>query len=297
MMEALVDEYFYYLKFDKHVSENTLLSYKRDILKYTDYMNSLNISLTDSCSSTTVLDYLLSMQKQGKSAATVSRNLAALRSLYHFMINRRYISSNPTENIHGIKAEKKLPSVLTEFEVERLLDQPGHKDFKGCRDRAMLELLYATGMRVSELISVKISDLELNVGYINCMHRGQNRVIPIYAAAKEAIRLYMDKWRSRLPEIHDEDILFLNQNGYKLSRQGFWKIIKQYKDSAKIQGELTPHTLRHSFAIHLLEHGADLKSIQEMLGHSDIASMQIYERIIKNKLGDTYRKAHPRAGK
>lgn len=296
-MNAMIDEYFNYLEFDKRVSENTLLSYKRDIIKYTDYMDSLSLSITDGCSGTTVLDYLLSMQKQGKSASTVSRSLAALRSLYHFMLKRRYISSDPTENIHGIKAEKKLPSVLTEQEVERLLDQPGHKDFKGCRDSAMLELLYATGMRVSELISVKLSDLELNVGYINCMHNGQNRVIPIYSAAKDAIRLYMDKWRSRLPEIHDKEILFLNQNGYKLSRQGFWKIIKQYKVPAGIRGELTPHTLRHSFAIHLLEHGADLKSLQEMLGHSDIASMHIYERIIKNKLGDTYKKAHPRARK
>lgn len=294
-MDALVDEYFSYLEFDKGVSLNTLVSYRRDILKYTDYVESLKLGRINECSSTTVLNYLLSMQKQGKSASTISRNLASLRSLYHFLIQKRYISSDPTENIHGFKTEKKLPQILTNAEVDLLLDQPKRKNFKGYRDSAMLELLYATGMRVSELISIKLSDLELDVGYINCTYHEQNRVIPIYPAAEEAIRLYLEKGRSRLSVIRDNDILFLNQNGCMLSRQGFWKIIKHYTYLAGIKKDITPHTLRHSFAIHLLENGADLKSIQEMLGHSDISSTQIYAKILKNRLSDIYKKSHPRA--
>ena len=272
-----------------------MVSYRRDILKYTEYIDGLNISCVNECSSTTVLDYLLAMQKQGKSASTISRNLASLRSLYRFLIQKHYMTSDPTKNIHGFKSEKKLPQILSSQEVEILLDQPKRKDFKGYRDSAMLELLYATGMRVSELISIKLSDLELDIGYINCTHHGQNRVIPIYAAAKEAIRLYIDKGRSKLPDIRDTDVLFLNQSGTMLSRQGFWKIIKHYKELAGIKKDITPHTLRHSFAIHLLENGADLKSIQEMLGHTDIASTQIYAKIVKNRLRDVYKKTHPRA--
>ena len=294
-MNAWMDEYFTYLEYDKHVSANTLESYRRDILKFAEYIENQQVATLKDCNSTTVLDYLLSMQKQGKAASTISRNLAALRSLYHFLIQRRYLSSDPTENIHGFKTEKKLPQILTNQEVEILLEQPRCKDFKGYRDKAMLELLYATGIRVSELISLKISDLDLSVGYINCMHHGQNRVIPIYTVAKNAIKAYLEHGRSKLPKIQDKDILFLNLNGSMLTRQGFWKIIKHYKDLAGIKKDITPHTLRHSFAIHLLENGADLKSIQEMLGHADIASTQIYAQIVKSRLQDVYKKAHPRA--
>ncbi len=294
-MDVWMNEYFNYLMYEKRVSVNTLDSYKRDITKYTEYIQSQKISNWNECTGTTVLDYLLSMQKQGKASSTISRNLAALRSLYHFLIQRQYLSIDPTENIHGFKTEKKLPQILSNQEVEILLEQPRCKDFKGYRDKAMLELLYATGMRVSELISLKITDLDLSVGYINCMHHGQNRVIPIYNAAKTAIKAYMDHGRSKLPEIKDKDILFLNLSGSMLTRQGFWKIIKHYKDLAGIKKDITPHTLRHSFAIHLLENGADLRSIQEMLGHSDIASTQIYAQIVKSRLQDVYKMAHPRA--
>ena len=296
-MTQEIEKFILYMHREKHTSENTELSYERDLKKLCQFLAEQDIETVEQVNATVLNAYILYLEKIGRKASTISRNIASMKAFFHYLSREDMIEQDPSENLKAPKIEKKLPEILTIEETERLLEQPSGTSPKELRDRAMLELLYATGMRVSELISVKISDLELNVGYINCMHRGQNRVIPIYAAAKEAIRLYMDKGRSRLPEIHDEDILFLNQNGYKLSRQGFWKIIKQYKDSAKIQGELTPHTLRHSFAIHLLEHGADLKSIQEMLGHSDIASMQIYERIIKNKLGDTYRKAHPRASK
>lgn len=294
-MDTLLCEYFDYLEFDKCVSANTLESYKRDITKYSAYIDSTNISGIKGCSSTTILDYLLFMQKQGLSSSTISRSLASLRSLYRFLIKKQYMSVDPTENIHGFKVEKKLPQILTNDEVERLLEQPVCKDFKGYRDRAMLELLYATGIRVSELITLKISDVNLDIGFLNCVHRGSSRVIPIYSMAVDAIKSYIVRERSKLSEIHDTDILFLNQSGYMLTRQGFWKIIKYYKERAGIQKDITPHTLRHSFAIHLLENGADLKSIQEMLGHTDISSTQVYEKIIKSKLKDVYINSHPRA--
>ncbi len=294
-MEAWIDEYLTYLKQEKGVSGNTFESYKRDIIKYHKYLSDQEMPDIKSCSSTTVLEYMLSLQKQGKAASTITRNLAALRSLYRYLIQKRYVTSDPTENLHGIKAEKKLPQILSNQEVEILLEQPQCKDFKGFRDKAMLELLYATGMRVSELISLKVSDINLSIGFITCNHRGQNRVIPIYAIAKEALKAYLEHGRSRLKEIRDKDILFLNLSGGQLTRQGFWKIIKHYKKLAGIQKEITPHTLRHSFAIHLLENGADLKSIQEMLGHTDIASTQIYAQIVRSRLNDVYNQAHPRA--
>ncbi len=294
-MDLLIDEYLTYLEYDKKVAHNTLESYRRDILQYEDYLQNEKISGVKDCNHTIILNYLLSMQQQGKATSSISRSLAAIRSLYHFFVQKQYIKDDPTAKIPGFKPEKRLPQILTCQEVEILLNQPQPKDFKGYRDKAMLEILYATGMRVTELISLHISDINLSVGYINCSHRGNTRVIPIYAMAKTAIREYLDRGRSKLPEILDKDVLFLNQNGSQLSRQGFWKILKAYKKQAGIQREITPHTLRHSFAIHLLENGADLKSIQEMLGHIDISSTQMYAKIVKNKLLDVYGSTHPRA--
>lgn len=295
-MKAELCKYFDYLEFEKNLSANTIEAYKRDIVNFSDYVeNTLNLDNVTICNSTNILDYILYMQKQGLSSSTVSRTLASIRSLYKFLFKKKFISDDPTENIHGFKSEKKLPQILTKNEVITLLEQPICKDFKGYRDRAMLELLYASGIRVSELITLRVSDINLDVGYINCSHHGTNRVIPIYSLAIDAIKAYINRGRSRLPEIKDKNILFLNQSGQMLTRQGFWKIIKYYKERAGIQKEITPHTLRHSFAIHLLENGADLKSIQEMLGHTDISSTQIYEKIIKSKLKDVYINSHPRA--
>ncbi len=294
-MELLVNEYLTYLEFDKRVSINTLDSYRRDIMKYKKYLLEQNISMITDCNRTTILNYLHTMQKQGMSTASVSRSLASLRSFYRFLIQKKHITEDPTANIKGMKPEKRLPQILTCQEVEILLNQPQCKDFKGYRDRAMLEILYATGMRVSELISLRLGDVNLDIGYINCRHHGQVRVIPIYSIAKTAIREYIDRARSKLPKIQDKDILFLNRNGDQLTRQGFWKIIKTYTEQAGIKREITPHTLRHSFAIHLLENGADLKSIQEMLGHIDISSTQMYAQIVKNKLLEVYDISHPRA--
>lgn len=294
-MDILIDQYLDYLQTDKKVSANTLESYRRDILKYSKYLEEMQISGIKECSNTTVLNYLLSMQKKGMASSTISRSLASLRSLYRFLLQKHYIAEDPTQNIHGFKTEKKLPKILTSIEVEILLEQPKCIDFKGYRDCAMLELLYATGMRVSELISLRLSDLNLEVGYINCTHRGISRVIPVYHVARDAIQAYLTHARAKLPEIQDQDILFLNLSGAKLTRQGFWKIIKYYAKRAGITKDITPHTLRHSFAIHLLENGADLRSIQEMLGHTDISSTQVYAQIVKSRLKDVYKNAHPRA--
>ncbi len=294
-MELLVTEYLTYLEFEKKVSLNTLESYRRDIKKYKKYLLDENISSIENCNRTTILNYLHTMQKQGMASSSISRSLASLRSLYHFLMLKKYITDDPTANIKGMKPEKRLPQILSCQEVEILLNQPQCKDFKGYRDRAMLELLYATGMRVTELISLRLSDVNIDVGYINCRHRDQVRVIPIYSIAKQAIREYIDRARSKLSIIQEKDILFLNHNGKQLTRQGFWKIIKSYKEQAGIEQEITPHTLRHSFAIHLLENGADLKSIQEMLGHIDISSTQMYAQIVKNKLLEVYGVSHPRA--
>ena len=294
-MEHIVNEYLTYLELDKQVSPNTLDSYRRDLLKYIAFLQTVGQADIKECNRTAVLSFMHHMQKQGYSSSSVTRCLATLRSFYHFLMKKHYISEDPTSHIKGMKPEKRLPQILSYQEVELLLNQPQCKDFKGYRDKAMLEILYATGMRVSELIALRPNDVNIDIGYINCKHRGQVRVIPIYSMAKTAIREYIDRARNLLPQILDKDILFLNRNGTQLSRQGFWKIIKTYTKQAGIEREITPHTLRHSFAIHLLENGADLKSIQEMLGHIDISSTQMYAQIVKNKLLEVYDVTHPRA--
>ncbi len=295
-MYSLIEKYFDFLVNTKGVSQNTLLSYKRDIREYAVYTedNELNI---ETVSATTILDYLMKLQKAGKSASTVSRNLASIRSFYRFLQNEGVIQSDPTANLHSLKIKKKLPDVLTGEEVEELLNQPDTRDAKGCRDKAMLELLYATGMRVTEMIDLKMSDVDMDIGYINCNQGKKMRVIPVYSLAKKAVKNYIDFARSQLAKDKAVENLFVNYNGGKMTRQGFWKIIKQYATLANIKKEITPHTLRHSFATHLLENGADLKSVQEMLGHSDISSTQIYTSVLKKHINDVYKNSHPRARK
>ncbi len=296
-MENIAEKYFDFLINSKHASQNTLLSYKRDIKAFLVFIKEKKLVL-EKVSGTIILDYFMHLQKLGKSASTVSRNLASIRSFYHFMQNNGIVTQDPTLNLHSLKIDKKLPEVLTGEEVEELLNQPNIKDAKGCRDKAMLELLYATGMRVTEMIDLKMSDVDMDIGYINCNRGKKMRVIPIYSIAKKAVKEYIDIARNQLVrDKKDVEILFVNCNGNKMTRQGFWKIIKQYAVSAKINKDITPHTLRHSFATHLLENGADLKSIQEMLGHTDISSTQIYTSVLKKHLKDVYKSAHPRARK
>ncbi len=295
-MKKLSEKYFEFLATTKKVSENTLISYKRDINNYITFLDAKKMRI-ESTNGTTVLDYLMGLQKSGKSASTVSRNLASIRSMYRFLQNESIISVDPTAQLHSLKTEKKLPEVLTNEEIERLLAQPDISELKGCRDKAMLELLYATGMRVSEMIDLKISDVDMDIGYINCNHGTKLRVIPIYSIAKKAVKDYIDGARAYMIKGSGEDTLFVNCGGSKMTRQGFWKIIKQYAVSANISKDITPHTLRHSFATHLLENGADLKSIQEMLGHTDISSTQVYIQVVKKHIKDVYKNSHPRAKK
>lgn len=294
-MDSILKNYSAYLKNVKKVSPNTSDSYNRDLTKFKDYLISKRIRDFTKVTSTTVLNYLLYMQKNGTSPSTVSRNLASIRSFYKYLIKTRKTKSDPTSDVPSFKVEKKLPQILTSEEVSLLLAQPKCVDIKGYRDKAMLELLYATGIRVSELICLTLDDINLNTGYIKCKTAGKERIIPIYTIAQDSVRDYLNKVRPQLDKTKSERTLFLNLNGAPMSRQGFWKIIKHYKEMAEIKKDINPNTLRHSFATHLLENGADLKSIQEMLGHTDISSTQIYTRIVNNKLAEVYKRSHPRA--
>jgi integrase/recombinase XerD len=242
-----------------------------------------------------VIAYLLHLQKKGRATSTISRNLASIRSFYQYISKSKIIDHDPTTELESPKVEKKLPQILSTQEVELLLEQPKCVDLKGYRDKAMLELLYATGIRVSELISLDVLDINLEMGFIKCNKGSRERMIPVGSMSIAALHDYLNKSRSLLIQTNEEKALFVNINGRRLTRQGFWKIIKQYKNLAKINKDITPHTLRHSFAAHLLENGADLRSIQEMLGHSDISSTQVYAQIAKNKIKEIYKKTHPRA--
>lgn len=294
-MDKLFDEFLNDLDYDKGLSRNTLESYGRDIRQFLDYLKNNNFSIF-SVNKTTIIAYLIFLQKSGKATSSVSRSLAALRSFYQFLVNNKYIEKNPTLNLESPKIEKKLPQILTINEVELLLRQPDPSDPKGNRDQCMLELLYATGIRVSELVALDVDDVNLNMAFIKCSGKGtKDRVIPVYDIAVKALYEYITRYRPMLIREHEEKALFVNFHGKRLTRQGFWKIIKYYTKMAKINREITPHTLRHSFAAHLLENGADLKCLQEMLGHSDISTTQVYAQITKSKIKEVYKKAHPRA--
>jgi len=294
-MEDLVLKFLTFLEKDKRLSLNTLQSYRRDIEQYITYLSEMKIHNIANTNKTTVIAYLLHLQKKGRATSTISRNLASIRSFYQYLTKNGIISSDPTEELESPKVEKKLPQILSTKEVELLLEQPKCDDLKGYRDKAMLELLYATGIRVSELICLNVSDVNIEMGFIKCNKGTRERMIPIGSVSIQALNEYLTKSRNLLIQKSDEKALFVNVNGKRLTRQGFWKIIKQYKNQAKINKDITPHTLRHSFAAHLLENGADLRSIQEMLGHSDISSTQVYAQLAKNRIKEVYKKTHPRA--
>lgn len=294
-MEVLVQKFVNFLERDKRLSLNTLQSYRRDIEQYITYLREINLNNISNTNKTTIIAYLLYLQKKGRATSTISRNLASIRSFYQYIAKNKIIDQDPTAELESPKVEKKLPQILSTKEVELLLEQPKCVDLKGYRDKAMLELLYATGIRVSELICLNVTDVNLELGFIKCNKGSRERMIPIGSMAITALQEYLSKSRPLLIQKNDEKALFVNINGKRLTRQGFWKIIKQYKNQAKINKDITPHTLRHSFAAHLLENGADLRSIQEMLGHSDISSTQIYAQIAKNKIKEIYKKTHPRA--
>ena len=293
-MSNIIMRYEDYLIHTKHASDNTVASYMRDLRQYASYLGSEGIDVLDA-DQDVVSGYMNSMKANGKSAATISRALASIKSLYIFAVQNREIEENPIHNIKIDKAEKKLPQILTGKEVELLLEQPRTSDMKGCRDKAMLEVLYATGIRVSELINLNIDDVSITGGFIRCESGGKTRIIPLYPEAVQALHTYIDDVRLKMLANPSEHSLFVNVSGERMSRQGFWKIIKFYQEKAQIDKDITPHTLRHSFAAHLLENGADLRSIQEMLGHSDISSTQVYAHLVKQNLKSVYNKYHPKA--
>jgi len=290
-----IERYEAYLTNEKHASRNTLASYLRDVRQFAAYVER-TIGRDLACVSCDELNiYTDWMKRGGKSTATVSRCIASLRGFYQFLLSNDTIKSNPAAGLTPDKAVKKLPQVLTIREVELLLEQPDLSDSKGCRDKAMLEVLYATGIRVSELIALNAQDVNLSAGIIRCKSQKKERAIPLYDAAIHILESYLSGIRPHMIGRIDESALFVNMSGERMSRQGFWKILKHYQELAHIDKDITPHTLRHSFAAHLLENGADLRSIQEMLGHVDISSTQVYAQLVKKQLKDVYHKAHPRA--
>ena len=240
-------------------------------------------------------EYLKYLQQNGKKTSTISRSLASIRSFYQYLMRVKKIKHDPTENIQSPKVEKRVPSVLTSEEVEKLLSQPKDVDLKGTRDKAMLEVAYATGMRVTEIISLNVDDVDLDSGFISCKSVNRQRNIPLGSISIAALREYIRDARPIMIKNDDETSLFVNVNGKRLTRQGFWKIVKYYKEQAHIEKDITPHILRHSFATHLLQNGAELKAIQTMLGHSDISSTQVYTQFQDAGLKDIYKRTHPRA--
>lgn len=294
-MNTYVKEYTSFMTDIRHKSLNTVESYKRDVTQYISYLDGTGVTDISSTTKTTVLSYLLYLQKEGRASSTVSRTLASLRSYYLFMMQNGVVKSNPTSNLEAPHVEKKIPKILSGEEVELLLEQPKNCDNKGIRDKAMLELLYATGIRVSELINLDVSDVNVPMSFVRCKGGKKERIIPMGHQAKDALENYINNDRKYMVKDENETALFVNCSGARLSRQGFWKLIKYYQHIAGIETDITPHTLRHSFAAHLLENGADLHSIQEMMGHADISSTQVYSRMMNSKIKDVYAKAHPRA--
>lgn len=290
-----ITQYESYLQDVKQVSKNTLSSYMRDLRQFDQYWQRVEGNHFGGAHGGDLDAYIKWLRKNGKSAATVSRSIASLRSFYQFLVEQGVAKQNPATALVPDKTVKKLPQILTSREVELLLEQPASTDAKGYRDKAMLEILYATGIRVSELISLDEDDVNLSIGVVHGKTWSKERVIPLYPAAIKALEDYITRVRPHMVSSREEKALFVNVSGDRMSRQGFWKIIKQYQEKAKIEKEITPHTLRHSFAAHLLENGADLRSIQEMLGHADISSTQVYAQLVKKQLKDVYHKAHPRA--
>ena len=293
-MEKQVKLFLDFLKDDKKLSDNTLQSYRRDIEQYEKYVSDNKINYLK-VTEETILEYMEYLREENKKESTISRSLASIRSFYQYLIRVKKIKKDPTMTIESPKISKRTPNILTSKEVELLLDQPKDVDLKGTRDKAMLEFAYATGMRVTEMISLDIDDVKLDEGYVVCRGRSKSRNIPLGSMSLKALKEYIDDARPYLIRDESEEALFVNVNGTRLTRQGFWKIVKYYKEQAHIEKDITPHVLRHSFATHLLQNGADLKAIQTMLGHSDISSTQVHMQFQDPGIKNEYKKAHPRA--
>ena len=294
-LEKCLRDFEGYLKKEKNASSNTLSSYLRDLRQFGDWLSATQEMPLQQAGEEEISAYYRFLRASGKSQATVQRCSATLRCYYAHLIDKRKLKDNPARHVTMDRQKRKLPQVLSSNEVELFLEQPDTHDAKGIRDKAMLELLYATGIRVSELINLNLEDVNLSVGFIRCRSGEKERVIPMYKVAVKALRDYLEEVRPAMVEAVDEPALFVNLGGSRMSRQGFWKIVKTYQKKAGIEKEITPHTLRHSFAAHLLVNGANLKDILEMLGHADLSTTQIYTKVVQDHLAEVYQKAHPRA--
>ncbi len=294
-LEKALRDFESFLKKEKNASANTLSSYLRDLRQFGEWLWSTLEKPLREANEEDISAYYRYLRTAGKSQATVQRCSATLRAYYAHLIEKRKLKDNPARHVTMDRQKRKLPQILTSSEVEQFLEQPDTQDAKGIRDKAMLELLYATGIRVSELIGLDLNDVNLSVGFVRCRGGTKERVIPMYKVAVKALKEYLEDVRPAMVEEADEHALFVNLGGSRMSRQGFWKIVKAYQKKAGIEKEITPHTLRHSFAAHLLVNGADLKDIQEMLGHADLSTTQIYTQVVQDHLTEVYQKAHPRA--
>ncbi len=282
-----------YLK-EKNASESTVDSYQRDLKKLESYLSEHGVENVEQVTATNLNSYILHLEKQGLSTATVSRNVASMKAFFHYVCRNHEMAADPTEAIKAPHIEKKAPEILSMEETARLLEQPSGDSPKALRDRAMLELLYATGMRVSELTSIQMSAIHLHLNYIVCTDGDRERAIPFGDTARQAVEQYLKEGRSALLKGKESEYLFVNCSGKMMSRQGFWKIVKQYAAKAGITADITPQTLRHSFAAHLLQNGAPVESVQEMLGHADISTTQTYLNLGVERMQRVYRASHPR---
>ena len=294
MREEII-QFIDYLHTEKQTSRNTEVSYERDLKKLWLFLEEEGIFTINGVTETSLRSYIMRLEQEGMKPATISRNIASMKAFFTYYVKSRRLENDPTERLKAPKIEKKLPVVLTPSEMEQLLEQPTGSSPKELRDKAMLELLYATGIRVSELISLKLTDVNLQMEYLTCVDNHKERIIPFGRKAKEALRIYLKEARGKLVGEEDSEWLFTNCSGQTMSRQGFWKLIKAYGEKAGIESEITPHTLRHSFAAHMVGNGADLKSVQEMLGYADISAAQVYAQMnSQGKIRDIYLKTHPR---
>lgn len=293
-MNQDIQNFIQYLHLVKQTSENTEVSYARDLRKMSQFLESQGIIAVGEVTATSLNSYILFLEKEGMKPSTISRSIASMKAFYHYLDREHQLRTNPSELLKAPRIEKRMPVILSLEEVTRLLEQPNGNSPKEQRDKAMLELLYATGIRVSELIALKVSDVNLSMEYLVCTDGHKERIIPFGTVAKEALSRYMQEGRKKLIEDDTCEWLFTNCSGQAMSRQGFWKLIKSYGRKAGIEAEITPHMLRHSFAAHLVSNGADLKSVQEMLGHSDISTTQIYTQASQSRIREVYIKAHPR---
>lgn len=294
-MEGWIDRFLHYLAVERGLAENTLASYHHDLQQFASFLSERKAGV-ESTTAALIVDYLEGLERKGRKPATISRHLATLKSFYHFLLRERVINQDPTADLESPRLSRRLPRVLSVDEVEFLLGQPHTGRPAGLRDKAMLELIYATGLRVSELVSLNVGQVNLEMGVVRCLGKGQReRMVPMGSIAAYWLRRYLEQARPQMIRSSEDEALFVNHQGQRLTRQGFWKILKKYARQARLDAGITPHTLRHSFATHLLENGADLRVVQELLGHADISTTQVYTHLTRRHLREVYQRTHPRA--